>query len=59
MSADEYRTHISLWALTAAPLLAGNDIRTMSDVTKSILLNKEVIAVNQDVSLFEAGIRSI
>ena len=48
MSADEYRTHMSLWALTAAPLLAGNDIRNMSDVTKSILLNKEVIAVNQD-----------
>ena len=39
---------MSLWALTAAPLLAGNDIRTMSDVTKSILLNKEVIAVDQD-----------
>jgi alpha-galactosidase len=48
MTADEYRTHMSLWALTAAPLLAGNDIRTMSDVTKSILLNKEVIAVDQD-----------
>jgi alpha-galactosidase len=48
MSPDEYRTHMSLWALTAAPLLAGNDIRTMSDVTKSILLNKEVIAIDQD-----------
>jgi alpha-galactosidase len=39
---------MSLWALTAAPLLAGNDIRKMSDTTKSILLNKEVIAVDQD-----------
>jgi alpha-galactosidase len=48
MTDDEYRTHMSLWALTAAPLLAGNDIRTMTDVTRSILLNKEVIAVNQD-----------
>jgi len=48
MSDDEYRTHMSLWALTAAPLLAGNDIRKMSDTTKSILLNKEVIAVDQD-----------
>ncbi len=48
MSPDEYRTHMSLWALTAAPLLAGNDIRTMSDTTKSILLNKEVIAIDQD-----------
>jgi len=48
MTDDEYRTHMSLWALAAAPLLAGNDIRTMSDVTKSILLNKEVIAIDQD-----------
>jgi alpha-galactosidase len=48
MTDDEYRTHMSLWALTAAPLLAGNDIRTMSEVTKSILMNKEVIAVDQD-----------
>jgi alpha-galactosidase len=48
MSDDEYRTHMSLWALTAAPLLAGNDVRKMSDTTKSILLNKDVIAVDQD-----------
>ena len=31
MTDDEYRTHMSLWALVAAPLLAGNDIRTMTD----------------------------
>ena len=49
MTADEYRTHMSLWALTAAPLLAGNDLRTMTEKTKSILMNKEVIAVDQDV----------
>ncbi len=48
MTDDEYRTHMSLWALTAAPLLAGNDIRSMSPVTKSILMNSEVIAVDQD-----------
>jgi len=48
MSADEYRTHMSLWALLAAPLLAGNDLREMSDETKSILTNAEVIAVDQD-----------
>jgi alpha-galactosidase len=48
MTDDEYRTHMSLWALTAAPLLAGNDIRTMTAVTKSILMNKEVIAIDQD-----------
>ncbi len=48
MTDDEYRTHMSLWALTAAPLLAGNDIRSMTAATKSILLNKEVIAIDQD-----------
>jgi alpha-galactosidase len=48
MSAHEYRTHMSLWAMLAAPLLAGNDIRGMSDETRDILTNKEVIAVDQD-----------
>ncbi|MEO6923628.1 MAG: glycoside hydrolase family 27 protein, partial [Bryocella sp.] len=48
MTDAEYRTHMSLWALTAAPLLAGNDLRDMSAATKAILLNKEVIAVDQD-----------
>jgi len=48
MTDDEYRTHMSLWVLTAAPLLAGNDVRTMTDATKAILLNKEVIAIDQD-----------
>ena len=48
MTADEYRTHLSLWALLAAPLLAGNDLRNMTQETKSILMNGEVIAVDQD-----------
>jgi alpha-galactosidase len=39
---------MSLWALVASPLLAGNDVRTMTDATKAILLNKEVIAIDQD-----------
>lgn len=44
----EYQSNMSLWAIMAAPLIATNDIRTMSDATKSILLNEEVIAINQD-----------
>ena len=48
MTPDEYRTHMSLWAMLAAPLLAGNDLSQMDDTTESILLNKEVIAVDQD-----------
>ena len=48
MTDTEYRTHMSLWALAAAPLLAGNDIRNMTPMTKQILLNRDVIAVDQD-----------
>jgi alpha-galactosidase len=48
MSETEYRTHMSLWAILAAPLLAGNDLRNMSPEILAILTNREVIAVNQD-----------
>jgi len=48
MTPDQYRTQMSLWAMLAAPLLAGNDLSKMDDVTKSILINREVIAVDQD-----------
>jgi alpha-galactosidase len=48
MSIDEYRTHMSLWAILAAPLLAGNDLSTMTPETLALLTNKEVIAVDQD-----------
>jgi alpha-galactosidase len=44
----EYRAQFSLWAILAAPLIAGNDLRNMSPDTRDILTNKEVIAVNQD-----------
>ncbi len=48
MTFDEYKAHFSLWAMMAAPLMAGNDLRAMTAETKAILLNKEVIAVDQD-----------
>jgi alpha-galactosidase len=48
MTDDEYRAHMSLWAVMAAPLIAGNDVRAMSPATREILLNPEVIAVDQD-----------
>jgi len=54
MSRIEYETHMSLWAMLAAPLLSGNDLRTMDDTTRDILTNKEVIAVDQD-SLGQQG----
>lgn len=55
MTDGEYRAHFSLWAIMAAPLMAGNDVRTMSAATKTILLSPEVIAVDQD-SLGAQGI---
>ena len=48
MTADEYRTHMSLWALLAAPLLAGNDLSTMTPETRALLTNRDVIAIDQD-----------
>jgi alpha-galactosidase len=48
MTDDEYRAHFSLWAIMAAPLIAGNDVRAMSAATRDILTNAEVIAVDQD-----------
>ncbi|MEV0717348.1 NPCBM/NEW2 domain-containing protein [Asanoa sp. NPDC050611] len=48
MTATEYTAHFSLWALLNAPLLLGNDLRTMSAQTLSIIRNADVIAVNQD-----------
>lgn len=49
----EYRTHFSLWCMLAAPLMAGNDLRSMEENTRELLTNKEVIAVNQDTLGFQ------
>jgi alpha-galactosidase len=48
MSLEEYRAHFSLWCLLAAPLMAGNDVRSMSDDIRAILTAPEPIAVDQD-----------
>jgi alpha-galactosidase len=48
MSADEYRTHMTLWAMSAAPLMMGHDLRETSDETLAMLTNKRVIAIDQD-----------
>lgn len=48
MTDTEYRSHFSFWALLAAPLIAGNDLRNMRPEIRDILTNKEVIAINQD-----------
>jgi alpha-galactosidase len=48
MTQTEYRTHFSMWAVMAAPLLIGSDLREVSQETLDILLNEDVIAVDQD-----------
>lgn len=46
ITADEYRTQMSLWSLLAAPLIVTNDLRSMSEETRSILMNTEVITID-------------
>jgi alpha-galactosidase len=48
LTLDENRFHMSLWAMLAAPLLAGNDLSQMKPEISGILTNREVIAINQD-----------
>jgi len=48
MSEDEYRTHMTLWAMSAAPLLMGHDLRQTPPAMLKLLENREVIAVDQD-----------
>lgn len=48
MSVNEDRAHFTLWCMMAAPLILGNDICNMSDNTRAIILNRQVIAIDQD-----------
>jgi alpha-galactosidase len=48
LSMDENRAHFSMWAMLAAPLLAGNDLTDMKPEIKAILMNRDVIAIDQD-----------
>ena len=45
---DEYRTEVSLWAISSAPMIVASDVRNMSKLQQELLLNAEIIAVNQD-----------
>lgn len=48
LSSDEYRTHLTLWVILAAPLILGNDLQEMTPDIQEMLLNRDVIAVDQD-----------
>ena len=45
---NENRAHFSMWAMLAAPLIAGNDLRNMSEEVRKVLTNADVISINQD-----------
>ena len=44
----EYRSQMSMWCMVSAPLMIGSDIRNMDESTRNILLNKDIIAIDQD-----------
>ncbi len=48
MTFNEYKMHFTLWAQMNSPLMIGCDIREADEETRKILLNKDVIAINQD-----------
>ena len=54
MSYEEDKTHFSMWCMMNSPLLAGNDLRVMTNETIGILTNKELIALNQDPLVYQA-----
>ncbi|MEO6838763.1 MAG: glycoside hydrolase family 27 protein [Ginsengibacter sp.] len=54
----EYQSNMSLWCIMASPLIATNDVRSMNEEAKGILLNDEAIAIDQD-ALGKQGERKI
>jgi alpha-galactosidase len=50
----EQRSHFALWAMMAAPLIAGNDVRSLSSATQAILKNADLVAIDQDALALQA-----
>lgn len=55
MTTNEDRAHFAMWCMMASPLILGNDLRAMSQETKDILMNNEMIAIDQD----ELGVQGL
>ncbi len=45
---NESRAHFALWSILASPMIAGNDLRSMTPEITALLTNKEITAINQD-----------
>ncbi len=55
LSDTEQRSHFALWAMMASPLIAGNDLRSMSSATSAILKNTNLLGINQDSLALQAS----
>jgi len=55
MTSDEYRTHMTLWVMLAAPLLSSTDLTSISPSDLETLTNPDVIAINQDIAVHQAN----
>ncbi|KAM3589252.1 hypothetical protein VKS41_000123 [Umbelopsis sp. WA50703] len=55
MTTEEYRTHYTMWVALRSPLLLGNDVTNMTQDTKDIIMNKEVIAISKDTQYSPAN----
>merc|ERR1712100_866864 len=56
ITVEEQKTQMTIWSISAAPLIMGNDLRKVSEESKAILLNRDAIAIDQD-PLGRMGIR--
>jgi len=56
LTAEEDKSHFSMWCILSSPLVLGNNLATLTQSTKNILTNEEVIAVNQDTTGLQAKI---
>ena len=54
MSYEEDKTHFAMWCMMSTPLMLGMDLNSISEETLSIISNKELIAINQDVACIQA-----
>jgi alpha-galactosidase len=54
MTYEEDKTHFTMWCIMNSPLLLGNDLRNVSKETLSIITNKNIIALNQDILGYQA-----
>ncbi|MFC0506261.1 NPCBM/NEW2 domain-containing protein [Micromonospora costi] len=54
MSDEEFRTQMTLWAVAAAPLVIGSDVRTLSQTSVDILTDADMLAINQDPAAVQA-----